>query len=576
MAGVCATAHPYDDWMATTDLVPASAGAVRRRGGSLREWLAPAVPGSALLSWLGPLLVTVLAGYLRFDRLGSPKAVVFDETYYAKDALALLKFGWEHNTVENADKLLIADPDAHIWANGPAFVAHPPFGKWMIAIGEWMFGATPFGWRFIPALVGTLSVLILCRVARRMTGSTLLGCAAGLLLALDGLAFVTSRAALLDVFVMFWILAGFACLVNDRDRSRRVLAGKIERGDTSVYGPFLAHGWRWAAGICLGLACATKWTGIFYVAAFGLMVVLWDYGARRAAGVRAPFTGTLLLEAVPAFVQLVVVGVVTYLATWWGWIFKPGGWGRGTVSGNPLWRPVEAMPNLWEYHSQMLGFHTGLHAKHPYQSWPWDWPILRRPVAFFYTEPKGGCGGAARCSREILGIGTPALWWGALVALVVVAFLWLILRDWRAGAILLGFGAGWLTWFPSAFADRTMFLFYATPLIPFMVLAVVLVLGYLIGPAPAGMAGAHAARSGDDGVPDASPGPYGAGPYGDEGAPAPVAVQGAGMRRLVGAAAAGAFLLVVLANFAYFYPILSAQTLPYNDWHERIWFQSWV
>lgn len=86
----------------------------------------------------------------------------------------------------------------------------------MIAIGEWLFGATPFGWRFVPALAGTLSVLILCRLARRMTGSTLLGCAAGLLLALDGLHFVTSRAALLDVFVMFWILAGFACLVNDR------------------------------------------------------------------------------------------------------------------------------------------------------------------------------------------------------------------------------------------------------------------------------------------------------------------------------------------------------------------------
>lgn len=568
--------------MATTDTAPAPATASGRRTSPLRDWLAPAIPGSALLSWLGPLLVTALAGFLRFDGLGSPKAVVFDETYYAKDALALLKFGWEHNTVENADKMLIADPDAHIWANGPAFVAHPPFGKWMIAIGEWMFGATPFGWRFIPALVGTLSVLILCRVARRMTGSTLLGCAAGLLLALDGLAFVTSRAALLDVFVMFWVLAGFACLVNDRDRSRRVLADRIGRGEISVYGPFLAHGWRWAAGICLGLACATKWTGVFYVAAFGLMVVLWDYGARRAAGVRAPFTGTLLLEAVPAFVQLVVVGLVTYLATWSGWIFKPGGWGRGDASGSVLWRPFEAMPKLWDYHSQILGFHTGLHAKHPYQSWPWDWPILRRPVAFFYTEPKGGCG-AARCSREILGIGTPALWWGALVALVVVAFLWLILRDWRAGAILLGFLAGWATWFPSAFADRTMFLFYATPLIPFMVLAVVLVLGYLIGPAPAWAAGAHAARPWESGgsVPDVPAGPYGDdayedGAYGESGAYAPVPAQGPGVRRLVGAAAAGAFLLVVLANFAYFHPILSAQTLPYDDWHERIWFQSWV
>ncbi|WP_433477087.1 dolichyl-phosphate-mannose--protein mannosyltransferase [Spirillospora sp. CA-142024] len=563
--------------MATTDLASAPAIASRRRPPPLREWLAPAIPGSPWLSWLGPLLVTALAGYLRFAGLGSPKAVVFDETYYAKDALALLKFGWEHNTVENADKMLIADPHANIWGSGPAFVAHPPFGKWMIAMGEWMFGATPFGWRFMPALVGTLSVLILCRVARRMTGSTLLGCAAGLLLALDGLEFVTSRAALLDIFVMFWVLAGFACLVNDRDRSRRDLVDRIERGETSVYGPFLAHGWRWGAGICLGLACATKWTGIFYVAAFGVMTVLWDYGARRAAGVRSPFAGMMLLEAVPAFVQIVVVGLVTYLATWWGWIFKPGGWGRGEVSSSVLLRPFEAMPDLWNYHAQMLHFHTGLDAKHPYQSWPWGWPILRRPVAFFYTEPKS-CG-ADRCSREILGIGTPALWWGALAALIVVVFIWFFLRDWRAGAILLGFLAGWLSWFPSAFADRTMFLFYATPLIPFMVLAVVLVLGYLIGPAPAWTAGAHAARpgAGPHGEAFATAHDLPADAHEEGGAYAPVPLaQGAGIRRLVGAAAAGAFLLVVLANFAYFHPILSAQTIPYDDWHNRIWFKKWV
>ncbi|MGH3242734.1 MAG: dolichyl-phosphate-mannose--protein mannosyltransferase, partial [Spirillospora sp.] len=493
--------------MATTDLVHAPASGSRRRPPPLREWLAPVIPGHPLLSWLGPLLVTAFAGYLRFDRLGSPDQVVFDETYYAKDALSLLKFGWEHNTVKDADKMLIADQHANIWADGPSFVAHPPFGKWMIAVGEWMFGATPFGWRFMPALAGTLSVLILCRVARRMTGSTLLGCAAGLLLAVDGLAFVTSRAALLDIFVMFWVLAGFACLVNDRDRSRRVLAEKIERGDTSVYGPFLVHGWRWGAGVCLGLACATKWTGVFYVAAFGLMVVLWDYGARRAAGVRAPLTGTMLLEAVPAFVQLVVVGLITYLVTWWGWIFKPGAWGRGEASSHVWWRPFEAMPDLLRHHKQILDFHTGLDDKHPYQSWPWDWPVLKRPVAFFYTEPKGACGDANRCSREILGIGTPALWWGALAALVVLVFIWVMLRDWRAGAILVGFLAGWLTWFPSAFAERTMFLFYATPLIPFMAMAVVLVLGYLMGPAPAWYSGAHAAaaRTGEnEGYDDAS------------------------------------------------------------------------
>ncbi|MFB4313086.1 dolichyl-phosphate-mannose--protein mannosyltransferase [Actinomadura sp. 21ATH] len=539
--------------MAMTEHAPAPASEGRPAPASLRDWLAPPVPGSALLGWLGPLLVTVFAGFLRFDRLGVPKAVVFDETYYAKDALALLKFGWEHNTVKDADKLLIANPDAHIWANGPSFVAHPPFGKWMIAIGEFLFGATPFGWRFTAALCGTLSVLILCRVARRMTGSTLLGCAAGLLLALDGLQFVTSRAALLDIFVMFWILAGFACLVADRDRARRQLADRIGSDAPSAFGPMVLHGWRFGAGICLGLAVATKWTGLFYVAAFGIMVVFWDFGARRAAGVRRPLAGAVLLDALPAFGQLVLIGAGTYLATWWGWIFRPGGWGRGEVASFAPLRPIEALPDLWRYHAEMLNFHTGLDSEHPYQSWPWDWPILRRPVAFFYTEPDGRLCGAERCSREILGIGTPALWWGGLIALVMTAVLWLVLRDWRAGAIVLGFLAGWLSWFPSAFSDRTMFLFYATPMLPFMVLAIVLVLGYLIGPAR----GASVPRAALDGTLMKEPA-----------AVAP--------RRVAGAAAAGAFVLVVLANFAYFYPILAAKVMPYDDWHARIWFGSWI
>jgi len=543
--------------MAMTDSAPALAADEPRRTPTLRDRLSPPVPGSALLGWLGPLLVTAFAAFLRFDRLSVPKAVVFDETYYAKDALALLKFGWEHSTVKDADKLLINDPDAHIWAEGPSFVAHPPGGKWLIAVGEWLFG--------------TLAVLVLCRVTRRMTGSTLLGCAAGLLLALDGLQFVTSRAALLDVFVQFWVLAGFACLVNDRFRARRRLAERIEaRGGAeavSPFGPFLAHGWRIAAGLCLGMACATKWTGVFYVAAFGLMTVFWDYGARRAAGVRRPLAGALLLESALAFVQLVAVAAVVYLASWWGWIFRPGGWGRGEVAANPLLRPFEALPELWHYHAEMWNFHNGLDAKHPYQSWPWDWPILRRPVAFFYTEPKGACGEAVRCSREILGIGTPALWWGGLIALVVAAGLWLVARDWRAGAALLGYLAGWVTWFPNAFADRTMFLFYTTPMIPFMVLAVVLTLGVLIGPRPSRAAAlSHLPRV-----------------YGAAGvAHAEAAARIGGVltrmetRRMVGAAVAGAFVLVVLANFAYFYPVLAAKVIPYDEWHARVWFRSWI
>ncbi len=104
------------------------------------------------------------------------------------------------------------------------YVAHPPLGKIMIAAGEWLFGLTPFGWRFSVALVGSLSILMTARIARRMTSSTLLGCIAGLLMALDGLEFVLSRTAILDIFVMFWVLAAFGLLVIDRDRTRARVA----------------------------------------------------------------------------------------------------------------------------------------------------------------------------------------------------------------------------------------------------------------------------------------------------------------------------------------------------------------
>ena len=54
-------------------------------------------------------------------------------------------------------------------------IVHPEVGKWLIALGEKAFGMDPFGWRIAAAVVGALMVLVMCRLARRLTGSTALG-----------------------------------------------------------------------------------------------------------------------------------------------------------------------------------------------------------------------------------------------------------------------------------------------------------------------------------------------------------------------------------------------------------------
>ena len=88
---------------------------------------------------------------------------------------------------------------------------------------------TPFGWRFAAVVFGSLLVFFTIRLARRLSRSTLIGAVAGLLLTFDGLAFVMSRLALLDVFQATFAVAAVAALVADRDWFRNKLADHLER-----------------------------------------------------------------------------------------------------------------------------------------------------------------------------------------------------------------------------------------------------------------------------------------------------------------------------------------------------------
>ncbi|MFG1947829.1 dolichyl-phosphate-mannose--protein mannosyltransferase [Nonomuraea sp. NPDC048826] len=519
---------------------------------SVRDRVIPPLRGSVLWGWIGPLLVTLLGGVLRFVGLGYPHAVVFDETYYAKDGFSLINWGVERTTIKDADKAVLGG-NTDIFqkcADGnldpcASYVVHPPLGKWMIGAGEWLFGMNPFGWRFAAAVIGTLSILVLARVARRMTRSTLLGCFAGLLLALDGLHFVLSRTALLDIFLMFWVLAAFACLVVDRDRARERLVDWYETSPLSPQGPYLgARPWRIAAGVCLGFAMSVKWSGLAFAVAFAVMSVMWDFGARRAVGLRSPYGGALAKDVPNALVGLAAVPFVSYMVTWVGWFATSTGYGRNwdqATSSGPFYFLLDSARSWVQYQWQVFTFHEGLETSHPYMSEPWTWPLLLRPVAFHYEGEGTGCG-ASSCSEAVLGVGTPVIWFGALAALVALIAWYVASRDWRAGAVLLAYAMGWLPWFYFAFANnRTMFLFYAIPMVPFMILAITLCAGWLIGPA----------------TPDADGRP-----------PA---------RRTYGAAAVGGFALLALINFWWLHPVLSAELIPYAEWKARMLFDKrWI
>ncbi|WP_157075580.1 dolichyl-phosphate-mannose--protein mannosyltransferase, partial [Janibacter anophelis] len=262
------------------------------RGTQLRERLLGFRPTDALWGWLGPILFAVIGGGLRFWSLDRPHQLVFDETYYVKQGVSMLDHGVEmrwNGDGEEVDPLFTQGTTAVFNTTDGDMVVHPPVGKWIIAFGEWVFGSTSsFGWRFSVALLGTLSILMVGRIARRLFGSNWLGAIAAFLMAFEGHHFVHSRTGLLDIILMFFAIAAFGALLIDRDWSRARLADKAAGLPTSfATGPMMWwRPWRLVAALSLGLACGTKWSGLYFFAAFGLMTVFWDIGARRAAGAR--------------------------------------------------------------------------------------------------------------------------------------------------------------------------------------------------------------------------------------------------------------------------------------------------
>jgi dolichyl-phosphate-mannose--protein O-mannosyl transferase len=497
------------------------------------------------MGWLGPLSVGVAAALLRLINLGRPDKIVFDETYYAKDALSLLRFGYERKTVEGANDLILAG-DTDVFIDEASYIVHPPLGKWLVALGIRLFGMEPVGWRIASALAGVITVIIVARVGRRLFRSTMLGSAAGLFVAVDGMAITISRIAILDGILAMFIIAGFASLLVDRDRTRERyadwiaarLAADLPLGD----GPSLGwRPWRLAAGVLLGCAAATKWSGLFALAVFGVLTVLWDISMRRAGGTRSPTVNALLRDGPVAFVTMVIPAITVYLASWSGWIASDNAWDRQWGANHEPSAIGGLMPDwlrgLWHYHSRMLGFHGDLTDGHTYESGAWSWLIMQRPVSFdweSFQAGENGCNfeGVDECSQAMLALGNPILWWAGVAALLVCLWQWFVRRDWRGGAIVAGVLATWAPWL---FITRTTFAFYAVAIGPFVALAVAYALGLVIGDSRA------------------TP-----------------------TRRAVGVTLAGAFVLAVLVVAWFFYPIHVDELIPRDEWGRRMWLDSWI
>lgn len=480
--------------------------------------------------WL--LVITLaIASLLRFAGLGEPAEVYFDETYYANDAVVYLEGpdAFRHNLDEKYGGKSREDEILPV-AGKPGEISwvHPPVGKWLIAAGIALFGKNPWGWRIMSAIFGTGLVAITYLIAFQFWRRHLWAMAAGLLVAVDGLAIVQSRVAMLDIFATTFIALAFLFAVMDRRHSERVsedldasepsaelpemgdhpfgdaLAGgdallggetpaaagfALAGGDASAEAGFALAGggdsfghlpagseeigvdqtevhrvpmgeilfsskWRVLTGLALGAAIATKWTGAYAIATVALLLFIWSLTLRRPGRTRI----TNAAIGFPSLlVCLVAIPGLLYVASYTGWFLDTG-------HGSILDDPGRVTKDFVSMQTETLKYHRSLNASHPYQSTPESWPLMSRPIAYWYHEADTGWKG------HILAVGNPFIWWLFLATAPVVLAFGLVRKDWRDAVIIAGYLGLYLPWFLS---PRTAFFYYMTPLVPFMALALV-------------------------------------------------------------------------------------------------------
>ncbi|MUG93142.1 phospholipid carrier-dependent glycosyltransferase [Scytonema sp. UIC 10036] len=398
--------------------------------------------------YLSMASVFLLSLALRFWGLGRFNTLVFDEVYYAK-------FGNNYLT------------------NTPFFDGHPPLGKYIIAIGIWIGNQIPFlqsqvngltgsvmspiSYRWINAFSGSWIPVIIAAIAYQISYRRSFALLAGLFAACDGIFIVESRYALINQYIVIFGLLGQWFLLKALAKQR-------------LWRSF----WLVLSGVAFGASCATKWNGLwFLLGAYLMWIIAWlnqwlqsfhlrklesnnqhqnellsycfqnnhvEKESQEISFLPLPLTPFPCdkgktknitynrLEAKPTplkkLTQINIFQILFFLGI------------IPAIIYSLLWIPhlqIDTRYGFVEVHKQILGFHERLGANsskiHPYCAAWYTWPLMIRPMAYFYQtatsikNPIAIIGpplpaGTGKVIYDVHAMGNPVLWWFGAAALL--------------------------------------------------------------------------------------------------------------------------------------------------------------
>jgi dolichyl-phosphate-mannose-protein mannosyltransferase len=393
------------------------------------------------------LAVLVLASVLlHLSVITNPQETIFDEAHYVIDARRILN------------------------GEGTERVEHPPVAKVLIVTGMKLFGDNPWGWRTPSLLVSTIGLVLFYSICRKLRAPHRVAFLSTFLLTFENLSFLHAGMAMLDEFVVFFMICAFWFYLKGLERKSA-----------------LFNEWWFFMAIAIALSALSKLSGALSALPIGLHWLLSGYKRPQATNELEPENKNIFsrfgrivdgyVYSLPFILYALLVPVFFLgLMSIFDWII----WQRWI-------NPVDQFVNMSSLTSSIK--FTGYTA--PLPSRPWEW--LLSPTNSFslyqYLFTRG------QLEIQILGYDWPPYgphmtgMTSPTIFLSTLAAIPYAMRRAFKGSnpalfALCWFLGAWFIWVPlSLITDRVSFSFYYLPSVPALCLAAALLFDRLFSSA---------------------------------------------------------------------------------------------
>lgn len=355
----------------------------------------------------------------------------FDETMHARTASEIL-YGLE-----------------------PHEITHPYLGHILLSVGIALFGMNPFGWRIIGTLFGAAMIPLMYIFGRKLFGRRFYGFCAAFLMMFDFMHFVQTREGAIDVYVTFFIILMYYYMYDYYSNKSYSLGFKQSMKPLVLSGLFFG----------LGVAC--KWIALYGAPGLALLFLLAkreEYRDYTALSRKKSSEHAWVKIFIPVYIKktmlfcvlfFIVVPAVIYLLSYIPYMMA--GHGFSEVLERQIFM-IKRQINV-------------VYTKEFVSQW-WSWPLILTPCR--YIE---GVGLPSDRVSTIFAMGNPAIWWAGILSVIAMVAAAFNKRDKKMVLIITAVAFQYLPWM---LVTRATFIYHFFSVVPFMILALVYTIKYLL------------------------------------------------------------------------------------------------